>query len=118
MKTRNMKFRKAVHFYWILFSIFILATETNAQADCKRKLDDYNGREYIPTGQIGSYETCIDNLVTYYKGLKTTERNLDTQIRNVENDIAKNQSNLEVAMDSTSKDRYKGFNSNADLKKR
>jgi hypothetical protein len=113
-----MKFRKAVHFYGYYFPFLFLLQKQMPRQIARESWMITTGGEYIPTGQIGSYETCIDNLVTYYKGLKTTERNLDTQIRNVENDIAKNQSNLEVAMDSTSKDRYKGFNSNADLKKR
>jgi hypothetical protein len=104
-----MKFQKVVPFLLILFSIFVLATETNAQSECKRKLDDYNGRDPFPTGQIGDYGTCLDNLVTYYKGLKISERNLDTQIRNVENEIATNQSNLESARDSTGKERYKAL---------
>ena len=93
MKTKNMTPRIITHFLLFLFSLFVLVTESNAQAECKRKLDEYNRRNPFPTGQIDDYGACLDNLTTYFKGLKTSDQNLAKLIRDVEIELEKNQAN-------------------------
>src|SRR6187399_2311311 len=116
MHYRNKKTRIITNYLLIIFFFFLGAANSNAQVDCKKKLDDYNRKSTFPTGQVDDYGTCLDNLYTYYKGQITLLQSLNNSIREVDRDLEKNKKNLESANDSTSKAAFTNLDTQLMLK--
>ena len=90
MRYRKNKSRTIITYALCIIICLLGITNSNAQMECRKKLDDYNRKPDFPTGQLPEYENCLNNIESYYRGLISLEQKNKEKITDLKTALSQN----------------------------